>query len=248
MEYMAISAISGCIAAGCAYLAYKDRRQISEMDMPTTRVKDLDLLPANTRIEIVGIARAKSPLISKYTQKSCIFFSSNTEDTSEWYEDNSSGKRERRERTILRESYTDATDFLLDDGSGTVLVRCENASFEPKEFMRIKHIAPNSSNLETLIASNLLSVQRLIYSTKYEQGIEDGSQVYILGTLTSQREVAHPSEPFTGPLIISTKTEDERRVSLNTSFKWLSSISAISLFIFGWSLMMGLSKREIPFL
>ena len=187
----------------------------------------------NQGCEVVGTAVGAEggPLTGPESKQECVWHKTVlTEHYWDW-ETDSDGDRRRVERQREISSHTSETPFLVDDGSGRVSIDPRGATIdgEEKVVSRMERDPgrAQSSGILGLAQSVFEFGDRTIGIEHEEWIIRTGGRLYVLGEVTDRRGLLQLAKPDEGPMIISTRSEEEFAASSRKWVKWSLIAAAV---------------------
>lgn len=177
-------------------------------EVPTLQAKDVPGLGAAT-VEVKGITKVESPLISDLARVACVAFHSRV--TEHWTTTHvvSDGKGRTRvttqSHTETRHEEARTIPFEVHDDSGCVTVRPDGAEMELIDGMEMSGLSePGLGSIAADIQPRHFG-GRLTYS---DQVLPVELQVYVLGHVTEDHAIA-AAAVGNRPFLISYRTEDQ---------------------------------------
>lgn len=238
MAGMLIAGIVCLVAAAiAAYLFYDSRKTLQAVQgTETLKCGDVTQLSqaASEAVgpgsfshgcEVVGTAMAPETgqLTAPESKLPCVWHKTEVKEHYYEYRRDSNGNRRRHNQTRTLSSYTSETPFLIDDGSGRVPVLPQGAEIDGEEKV------VDRMERDVNKASGLLGLANIAFSfgdhttgVEYTESIlRPGARLYVLGEVSDRRgevQLGKPSEG--GPMIISTRSEEEIVSSKRGTIKW----------------------------
>jgi hypothetical protein len=185
------------------------------------------------QMEFKGTARCDTPLTGELSQQPCVYYSMSVEERYEetYTERDAQGNSQTRTRTgsAVVASNTQQTRFMLDDGTGSIIVDPDGATIDATKV--VDRYEPYGGGGGTLRAGNftfnlggILGSPRRVLGYNYRESIIPiGQQLYTLGELNDSggapvlRRQSTPKAPF----IISVKSEEELTHGKQQSVKFM---------------------------
>jgi hypothetical protein len=202
-----------------AFLLWSWRSSRNEMALmrvtETTRAADVTKLPAGSVVEVKGKLRCAEPLTAELSKTPCAHFDASVERDYEILEYDAKRKTSQRVRkTQLMQWNKLSAPFEIEDESGRVLVRPENAVIEGIEAID-RYDEPGEAGGEEGLAG--IGKHRTLGYRYKETHLPLDVDVYVLGVTGEDHSVgAAPAETKEQRFIISINSEEARAADLGS--------------------------------
>ena len=185
--------------------------------------------------ELVGpaVAPEQGPMTAPESKQACVWHRTKlTEHYWDWERD-SDGDRRRVRRTREIHSHTSESSFFVDDGTGRVAIDPKGADIdgEDKVVDRMEEDRGRMSSMSGLvgIAQSIFQAGDNTIGIEHEEWIiRPGARLYVLGEASDRSGQLELAKPDDGPMVISTRSEEEYVASTRSFMKW-SLVGAIVL-------------------
>ena len=254
---LGIGAVALLVGLILVFLGYRGRKKLGVMAATATvgtseAVRAAQMAPGS-RVEIVGTAETKDPLLSPTGQIPCVYYSYKLEHRIERRErDESTGNWETSESWKTVDSREEAVPFLVRDSSGEITVFPDGADFIAetrtnegygggRDYLESTGSIAGGILQSVLNAADDDSESVLGYKIT-ESVIRVGQPVFVTGNAKRSGDVASVGKED-GPLIISYKMEEElakkyrRSSALQYAFGAILAIAGIVGMIYAVAFM-----------
>lgn len=203
--------------------------------------------------EVKGIATAKSPIKTEFSNQECVYYKSTVTREYEVLEktkdaSGKSSKRWVRKSEVVSNNENKSHDFMIRDNSGEILLNTDGSELHAKKTYSKFEEGNNESEGGLNISIGSFSISSgSNYRTigfKYEEyAIPTKTPLYIIGDANDRSGRLQISKPTDKrPFIVSTKSEDEIVKQLSSSAKWMLYASIGSAIIGSSLIVMGIIK------
>jgi len=202
--------------------------------------------------EVKGKAMAETPVIAEFSKTKCVYSQSTVTREYEVLEDKKDAegnyvKKWVRKTEIVSSHTNVANDFVIDDGTGEILVNTDGAELNTKvTFSKFEkgEEPSNKGGINFSIGGFSMSSGSTIRTIGYkysEFSIPLHTSLYVIGDANDRSgrlQISKPTEKKV-PFIISTKSEEEITDKLNKSANWMlysaiaSGVIGLGLTIYG---------------
>ncbi|KAB2847183.1 MAG: hypothetical protein F9K44_14025, partial [Hyphomicrobiaceae bacterium] len=193
----------------------------------TSAVKDLKGLAAGALVELKGVLRSSSPIEAEFSKERCLFHCSRIEEEHESKSSSSSSSD-----TTTKEVHRNVrwSPVWLEDATGQCRIMPEGATTEGSEILDRRETAGLGG---LSLSFGGFSLGTTLKAKRFREDIIRPDQaIYVLGTLLEDGSIgADPAKK--GPLIISTKSEEQRTKSNRSSLFWLLILGLVAFIVAG---------------
>ncbi len=223
------------IAAGV--LLYFRRRQLQKIELmqqvQTSNATDVSALDPGTPVEVKGTLRCESPLTSEMAEKECAYYISQVIREYQETERDASGDLETKRRSEVIASNEQFAPFVVEDDSGAVGVRGEDAEVDAYQVMnRFEHHRGGGTSISLGgFTVNLGGGDNTIGYRYKESILPVDEPVYVLGAVQNDGEIGAPEEAEKR-FLISYRSEEQLEKKFRRDALILTLIAA-GLFLFG---------------
>jgi len=226
-----------CLAAGGLQL-YFGRALQGKTNLlarvPVSKAVDVARLLPGEPVVVQGALRCDSPLSGELSHQPCAFYEAKV--TRHYARDRHRRRhRDRASRTEVVSTNRQSSPFYVEDASGRVLVRPEEAEIDAQSIL---NRFEQSTSRQPVLSIGGLSLD--LYRSdgtlgfRYEErALPVGSSVFVLGAVQETGEIgAPPVGSRSGAFIISSRSRDALRREWGRQARWLA-VASIVLFALG---------------
>jgi hypothetical protein len=215
------------IATGCMWYRRNEGQQRALMAAtPTSKAAAVASLAPGTVVEAKGTLRCVAPLTAEFSQQPCVYFKAQIEREETYYTRDSSGKEERRTRTIPVHSNIQFAGCAVVDDSGQVALRLDGAEIEGQLVVNRRESESQGLAMSVINLASGRNQRAALITT--ETILAPDIAVYVLGEVQADRSIGQPvSGSKNKVFVVSQKSEEQRDKDLGRSMVWLLAVSVI---------------------
>ena len=215
------------LVAGGVLLYFRNRNKQKSALMSqteTSNASEISGLAPGTLVEVKGTLRCEEPLTSEMSETSCAYYESKVirEYMERDYDDDDHGGSDRRSEVIAQNEQF--VPFVVEDGSGTVMVNAEGAEVDARQVVnRFDRDTGNEGSISLGgMTINLGGGERTIGYRYTESILPIDTSVYVLGTVQEGGGIGAPSSGAEGHrFVVSHRSEEALGESLGKTVLWL---------------------------
>lgn len=200
----------------------------------TSHAADASGASPGTLVEVKGALRCESPLTSEMSGQTCAYYLSRViREFRETYRD-SDGDTKTRSRSEVVASNERFAPFAVEDDSGVIGVRGEDAEVDALEVVNRFEKDTGDSGTITLggLTVNLGGGERTIGYRYVENVLPVDAPVYVLGSIQQDGEIGAPASDGDERFLISYRSEEQLEKKYKKDALVLGLV-ALGLFVFG---------------
>lgn len=201
----------------------------------TSRASDASGAAPGTLVEVKGTLRCESPLTSEMSGETCAYYHSQVIREYRETDRDADGDLKTRRRTEVVASNEQFAPFAVEDDSGAIGIKAEDAEVDAKEVVnRFEKDDGGGRGSVTLggFTVNLGGGERTIGYRHVEKILPVDAPVYVLGPVGHDGEIAASDGEGESRFIISYRSEEQ----LEKKYKkdaFILALVAAGLFVFG---------------
>ncbi len=200
----------------------------------TSQAADAASAAPGTLVEVKGALRCESPLTSEMSEETCAYYLSQVIREYRETDRDSDGRTTTRQRSEVVASSERFAPFAVEDDSGAIGVRGEDAEVDAMEVVNRFEKDTGGSGTVTLggLTVNLGGGERTIGYRHVEKVLPVDAPVYVLGPVRQDGEIAAHDGEGDSRFIISYRSEEQLEKKYKKDALVLALV-ALGVFVFG---------------
>jgi hypothetical protein len=239
--------VIGLIAGGVAYWQHRQLMQLVSVEASSCgELRELADAVNSTeeaagafsqRCEVNGVAKVSggAPLDAPNSKQKCVWYRNKVTEKYWDYEYRGSGNERRRERVEKSRVLSDSTsevDFLIDDGTGTIVVAARKVDIDSPRQVFDQFTRDGDTALESIvssIASSLIGGGNTIGVQTEEWIVPLDARVFAQGEVKEVGGKLTLDQPDKGPFQVSMRSEEELTKSADRWRKVAGGIAVVGV-------------------